>query len=227
VLEGGGSVTDMPRPKSYGPTSTDSINEQKAKDAVAHGSGPLSKTTTSTPEESQRAGENNNKNSTEKPSQNTKNTRETPAEPQNNQIQASDIRNENRVNVRETFPDEHSGETQQTATTSLPFRLHNSYSGHGALYWGFTIAAVLALLVYVAKKFLIREQSDTQGFSKRDLSSLAAEPAEMPSPNISAVPQKKAIGDYQAQVQKKSKESASISPKQEPPKEGGRFEVRI
>ena len=223
VLEGGGSVTDMPRPKSYGPTSKDALNEQKAKDAVAHGAGPLSKTTTSTPKENQQANENTDKNANANASQIVKNPRENEASPQNVQSQGEAAKTEKRIDIKEAFPQEGDTEKAQVSSTSQPFRIHNGDTGHGVFYWGFTIAAVLALLVYAARKFLIRDKTDTRGFSKRDLSTFSEEPERRE--NIPPVAPKSIVKNYQSQAPIAVKENKTA--KQEPPKEGSRFEVRV
>jgi len=227
VLEGGGSVTDMPRPKSFGPTSDKDINEQKAKDHVAHGGGALSKTTTTKADDTSAEAKANidkaNQNQESKNQANQNNTANT-ERPQirsnqnQNQNQNQSANNNKQIDVTREFSEENTANEQITTSTTQPFQVRDS--GHGVIYWGFTIISVGILLAYLAKNYLFKKSTD-KGFSKRDISYLTEdkEDTKQVAQNVEPPKNKKIV-----KPQKNIKQEPS---KQESQKQGGHFEVRI
>lgn len=243
VLEGGGSVNDMPRPKSFGPMSGNDINEQKAKDHVAHGGGPLSKTTTTKNDENSSEaktnidkGSNTNQNTnntSNSTAANTANTAKSANQGDKTNVAQGGER-ERRIDIASEFKEE-SAEKGQTATTTAPFQVRGTDSSHGVFYWGFTIISVALLLAYLAKNFLVKKGEG--GFSKKDLSSLTVEDdvvTQMPTApaNLSTTMPKSSVKNYARQNTEKPKANKKTQVKpmeiqRENKKEGSHFEVRI
>lgn len=221
VLEGGGSVTEMPRPKSYGPTSGDAINEQRAKEAVAKGSGPLSKTTT-TKDDSRNTNIEGDVKGTAENAKTNENT-EKPLKPKTKVERQDSAGNEKYVDLREFQGDDRQNQIQnqtQAATQSRPFQVKDANTSHGVLYWGFTIISVLALLVYLAKKFLVKNSDNKYSFSKRDLSYLTEETTETVAETLPKQPLN-VVKNYE--TQKKETVAKPKEKKQEIP----HFEARV
>lgn len=218
VLEGGGSVKEMPRPKSYGPKSDSEINEQKARDAVANGSGPLSKTTTEKDDSRNTKVEGNlNKSGDDKTGKDTVATKKS------RDSESAQETREQYIDLKEFEGDK--GQTQnQALTQSKPFSVRQTDTGHGVFYWGFTIISVLALLIYLAKKFLIKNSQNEYSFSKRDLSYLR-EDGESTVSSSPLKPAKSVVKNYEIPKTDINKPKEVKRKKEEP--ESGHFEVRI
>lgn len=231
VLEGGGSVTEMPRPKSFGPKSADEINEQKAKDAVAKGSGALSKTTTTKDDSRNTEVEGNIPKTSNRENQAANTTNTTDATNASNaapKAKNAEEKKDKYIDLKEFQNDANA--TQNTAQSTVgapPFRVKDGDSGHGALYWGFTIISVLALLVYAAKKFLIRDKNNRNSFSKRDLSSLTE--TEKETVSVAAPKQPlNILNNYSKSKPPKKQQSKEVHRKKDAEqKEPGHFEVRV
>lgn len=224
VLEGGGSVTEMPRPKSFGPKSADEINEQKAKDAVAKGSGALSKTTT-TKDDSRNTQVEGNINKAEKGENQAAKTANTAAVAPKAK-DAQEKTQDKYIDLKEFQNDANATQTAAQTAQSPPFRVKDADTGHGALYWGFTIISVLALLVYAAKKFLIRDKNNQHSFSKRDLSSFAGT-VEEPIAVTTPTKPRNILNSYKSQATEKQKPKEVRRKPEAEQKEPGHFEVRV
>lgn len=240
VLEGGGSVNEMPRPKTYGPglhksgkLSDDEINEQKAKDAVAHGSGPLSKTTTEKDDSRNTQVTGNPRNTTER--KDTAQTAQPKPREADNALK-TEREGSKYVNLKEFQEDTRESQSQNQALThSQPFRIKDADSGHGIFYWGFTIISVLALLIYLAKNYLVKNNDNKNSFSKRDLSYLTEETGETAKSLTEPVSHKplNIVKNYETpkipQTSKTEKNNTKkvLQKQEESKKESGHFEVRI
>ena len=234
VLEGGGSVTEMPRPKSYGPTSGDAINEQKARDAVAKGGGALSKTTTTKDDSRNTNVEGSVPGATDnaKTNANTRENTDKPLKPKT-KVEQDDRTGDKYIDLKEFQADDRQNQQQQQTqamTQTQPFRVKNADSSHGVLYWGFTIISVLALLVYLAKKFLIKNTENKYSFSKRDLSYLTEDEEKPVQENLPKRPLN-AVKNYETQEKSKPREAISknkeVKQAKQPKQEAPHFEVRV
>ncbi|MBO6305081.1 MAG: hypothetical protein J6M62_08410 [Selenomonadaceae bacterium] len=224
VLEGGGSVTEMPRPKSFGPKSADEINEQKAKDAVAKGSGALSKTTT-TKDDSRNTQVEGNINKAQKGENQAART----ADAATSAPKAKDAQEKTQdkyIDLKEFQNDANTSQNAAQTAQSPPFRVKDADTSHGALYWGFTVVSVLALLVYAAQKFLIRDKNNKNSFSKSDLSSFAEAVEEPVTATVSTKP-RNVLNNYKSQTAEKQKPKEVRRKKETEQKEPGHFEVRV
>jgi|GEM_PF-4883799 len=150
TFEGGGSVTETTRPQSHGPQTEDEIHEQQAREAVANGgSGPLSKTTVTRPEEKgKEQGDQTNQGS---PGQQTKPATQAPAG--GSTTSRTTVRQDAQAQMLLEEPEGQGVQTKQEVTARIP----ESPNYHGMLYWGSTILSVAVLVVVLLRKVMFRK----------------------------------------------------------------------
>ncbi len=155
TFEGGGSVTETTRPQSHGPQTEDEIHEQQAREAVANGgSGPLSKTTVTRPEEKgKEQGDQTNQGS---PGQQTKPATQAPAG--GSTTSRTTVRQDAQAQMLLEEPEGQGVQTKQEVTARIP----ESPNYHGMLYWGSTILSVAVLVVVLLRKVMVRK-GEVQG----------------------------------------------------------------
>ena len=163
TFEGGGSGTETTRPQSHGPQTEDEIHEQQAREAVANGgSGPLSKTTVTRPEEKgKEQGDQTNQGS---PGQQTKPATLAPAG--GSTTTRTTVQQDAQAQMLLEEPEGQGVQTKQEVATKIP----ESPSYHGMLYWGSTILSVAVLVAVLLRKVMFRKD-EVQGKSEPDSSS--------------------------------------------------------
>lgn len=141
TFEGGGSVTETTRPQSHGPQTEEEIHEQQAREAVANGgSGPLSKTTVTRPEEKGKEQKEQTEPATQAPAGGSTTSRIT-------------VQQDNQAQMLLEESEGQSVQVKQEAAARIP----ESPGYHGMLYWGSTILSVAVLVAVLLRNVMFRK----------------------------------------------------------------------
>ena len=233
TLGGGGSVTETAKPQGHERKTDDELHEQQAREAVASGSGPLSRTTTSQGKDERAGKEKAQDGQAAQPSKPaTQNTA-----PSGNTVRESVVQ---QGGPPAAWPDERSGQdapARQESVTQVPAASRSD--GHGMLYWGGMLIAVLLIVVVVLRTVLFRKKEGAaagnaslpSGAEPRPKAGMTAEEVlQSLEPKKPRTPAPRAASEYAAQAAAPPKAKPAPRPVRQAKKEGEereRFEVRI
>lgn len=237
TFSGGGSVTETTKPQGHGPKSDEELHEQQAREAVANGSGPLSKTTVS-----------DGKEKDSQPGRESPGKQETPSRmpvqadpPAGGQVRREVIQQGGQPQDFAGMSDEKQGtQAKPEAVAKIP----DSPDYHGMLYWGGMLFAIAVLVAVLLRMVLFRK--DTGRESQGKAGEAAMEPDVRPKAGMTAeevlqeievretrrrmAPMPQAAKEYAVQATAKPVAKKAAVPPRPAKKDGEereRFEVRI
>ena len=214
-------VTEQPKvDETQQPTRQVTTPEDMARDAVAHGSGPLTK------REITRANDDSPNNSTQNNSNiNSTVTAPLPITPSN-----SDSYERGQAVLREfREADEGVAENSTSTSTSANFQAQNNSKGYGGIFWIVTLIFVVTATFFLAKKFLFKRKPKLK---KSDLflnsSDKLKSTAEKFSKPAKPVEKKSKPIETPKPIEKKSPTVKPARPlKKDDDDKGKHFEIRI
>lgn len=154
TLDEGGSVKETTEPQSHGPQTEEELHEQQARDAVAHGSGALSKTTTGDGKEQQAKQPVQGKQ--EQPQQRQE---KLPVQvPASGRTGQSDLRQDSPTQVYAGETGGQKAQSQQNVSMDIP----KSSGDHGMLYWSAMLVVIAVLVAVILRMVMFRKDSGSR-----------------------------------------------------------------
>ena len=151
----GGSVKETTVPQSHGPQTEDEIHEKQAREAVANGAGPLSKTTVIDGRKAA-PGQNDEEAATPAAERATVGTQTAAG---GSKTDRTELRQDAQAQM--LLGEENRAEQSQSQQ-AMPPRVSESPGEHGMLYWGSILLAIAILVAAVLRKILFREKESSQ-----------------------------------------------------------------